>query len=155
MLLSAGDDGGALACLDLVRGPAKTILLWLRDLLVSVASHEGRNKMSLKALAICTGPNLFMTDESVNPLEALMISQKAVALLLRLCQLAAGGGEHAGMPVTARLSVAEGYSSTAGLAILAPARAPITVMFDRSEGGGLSPTPFVPLMPGRGAVASV
>jgi hypothetical protein len=143
MLLAAVDDPGTLACLDLVRGPAKTILLWLRDLLVTVASHEGANKMSLKALAICTGPNLFVTDESVNPLEALMISQKAVALLLRVCQLAAapgggGGGGGGEQPPQARLSVAEAYSTTSGLSIMPPARAPVTVM-DRGDSSGLTP----------------
>ena len=60
------------------------MLSWLIDLACAVALREGENRMSAKAVAIVLGPNLFEPDLTVNPMEALMLSQKAVAMLHEL-----------------------------------------------------------------------
>lgn len=84
-LLAVGteDEGRAAAGAHL--GDAQlTVLQWLCDLLVTVAAREGENKMGARALATCVGPNLYRVDAAVNPMAALMASQKVVALLQKL-----------------------------------------------------------------------
>ena len=60
------------------------ILLWVLDLMCTVARNKDKNKMSSANCAIVMGPNLFSTDQSVNPMQALMISQKAVKIFEHL-----------------------------------------------------------------------
>ena len=60
------------------------ILLWVLDLMSDVAMNKDKNKMSPANCAIVMGPNLFSTDQNVNPMQALMISQKAVKILEHL-----------------------------------------------------------------------
>lgn len=83
-LLRAASEEDCIALIGWLTPPASSIFAWLVDLLVEVARHEAHNKMGLKNLAICTGPNLFSTDENVNPMEALMTSQKSVSALFQI-----------------------------------------------------------------------
>ena len=83
-LLRAASEEDCIALIGWLTPPASYIFAWLVDLLVEVARHEAHNKMGLKNLAICTGPNLFSTDENVNPMEALMTSQKSVSALFQI-----------------------------------------------------------------------
>jgi hypothetical protein len=83
-LLRAATEEDCIALIGWLTPPASSIFAWLVDLLVEVARHEAHNKMGLKNLAICTGPNLFSTDENVNPMEALMTSQKSVSALFQI-----------------------------------------------------------------------
>jgi hypothetical protein len=97
LLTAAATDGATAAALARLDAPSAALLGWLADLLVETARHEAVNKMGHQNLAICVGPNLFATDASANPMEALMASQKAVGLLFRvLCAHAAGGAPLAG-----------------------------------------------------------
>eukprot|EP00943_MAST-04B_sp_MAST-4B-sp1_P000758 g758.t1 len=60
------------------------IFLWVLDIMSDVAMNKDKNKMSPANCAIVMGPNLFSTDQNVNPMQALMISQKAVKILEHL-----------------------------------------------------------------------
>lgn len=84
-LLSASSDEQCEALVVTYLTPAyAAILRWFVDLLARVAVHERDNRMGVKALAVCVGPNLFDTDEAVNPMQALMTSQKAVHVVQKL-----------------------------------------------------------------------
>lgn len=83
-LLGAATEEDCISLIGWLTPPASIVFAWLVDLLVEVSRHEGVNKMGAKNLAICTGPNLFVTDEVANPMEALMTSQKAVHALYRV-----------------------------------------------------------------------
>ena len=91
LLGSTNTEAECLAAIAPLAPPARGVLAWLIDLLAAAAAHERSSKMSAQSLAICTGPNLFAADEGANPMEALMASQKAVALLLRLITVRASG----------------------------------------------------------------
>ena len=63
----------------------QTLLEWVVDLLCDVVGHGSTNKMSAQSCAIVMGPNLFVAEIwEGNPMQALMISQKAVMLLQHL-----------------------------------------------------------------------
>ena len=47
------------------------------DMLSKVVMNEEVNKMSVKNCAIVMGPNLFNNDISINPMKALMLTNKA------------------------------------------------------------------------------
>lgn len=81
VLLATSTEEECAAALKRLLPPASTVLDWLVDLCAEVVAREAENRMGPKNLAICLGPNLFVTDESVNPMEALMTSQKAANLL--------------------------------------------------------------------------
>jgi hypothetical protein len=81
---SAPGGDSFLALLKLLGARERGVLVWLADLLVETAGWESGNKMSARNLAICVGPNLYAAEGSLNPMEALMTSQKAVGLLLAL-----------------------------------------------------------------------
>jgi hypothetical protein len=53
-------------------------------MLSQVASYESKSRMGPRNLAIVFGPNLIHGDERGNPMEALMLSQKAGLLMERL-----------------------------------------------------------------------
>lgn len=91
VLLAANTEAECIAAVGALAPPARAVLSWLAELLCAAAAHEGSNKMDARSLAICAGPNLFATDETVNPMEALMASQKAVNLLLRIVLARAAG----------------------------------------------------------------
>jgi hypothetical protein len=84
VLLAASTEAECLAAAARLQPPASVVFDWLVDLCAEAAVHEAENRMGAKNLAICLGPNLFVTDEAVNPMEALMTSQKAVNLLHRV-----------------------------------------------------------------------
>ena len=62
------------------------ILLWLLDVLCEVVRLWDMNKMDAQNCAIVMGPNLFFTDQSSNPMQALMVSQKSVVVLKLLIE---------------------------------------------------------------------
>jgi len=62
------------------------VLLWLLDVLCDVVRLCDMNKMNAQNCAIVMGPNLFFTDQSSNPMQALMVSQKSVVLLKLLIE---------------------------------------------------------------------
>jgi hypothetical protein len=133
-LLNAASEEDCIALIGWLVPPASVVFAWLVDLLIEVAKFEAWNKMGAKNLAICTGPNLFATDESVNPMEALMASQKAVNALFQViqarAQAEARGGrdifkEHLGLDV-----------KTDQLLLLTMSGA--TVRVDGGGGGGAS-----------------
>lgn len=58
-----GDKGKALALLDTISEPRKSIFMWLLDLNVEVSKFSSSNKMSPRALSIVFAPNLFSLPE--------------------------------------------------------------------------------------------
>jgi len=101
-LLAASSEAECVAVVErYLAPPAAVLLAWAVDLLAVAARHAPASKMSAGNLAVCVGPNLFETDERVNPMEALMTSQKAVNLLSRLITARARGdgvGGSGGVP---------------------------------------------------------
>ena len=93
LMSAAGADATTFAACRRLAPRERTLLMWLADLLVATAARETANKMGLRNLAICVGPNLFATDEAANPMEALMASQKTVALLLRVLEATQRGDD--------------------------------------------------------------
>eukprot|EP01113_Clastostelium_recurvatum_P033667 TRINITY_DN447_c0_g1_i3.p1 TRINITY_DN447_c0_g1~~TRINITY_DN447_c0_g1_i3.p1 ORF type:complete len:362 (+),score=93.24 TRINITY_DN447_c0_g1_i3:204-1289(+) len=76
--------------------PQKSLLSWLMDLLIQVASHSTVNKMTIQNLAIVVAPNLYDVSTS-NPMEGLVMSQKCVqffhnVLLWKIQRDGLGGG---------------------------------------------------------------
>jgi len=66
--------------MDDLSEPARSVFLWLLDLLCSIAQNESQNKMTLKNLAIVISPNLYNMDD-MPPMEALVVSQKLATAL--------------------------------------------------------------------------
>lgn len=69
--------------------PLRCLLDWLVDCLAETAEQEVSNRMGAKALAVCVAPNLLDTDVSnaaINPMTALMCSQKTVHMLAKLVE---------------------------------------------------------------------
>lgn len=93
-LLNAMNEEDCISLIGWLTPPSSVIFAWLVDLLIEVIKYEQYNKMGAKNLAICTGPNLFVTDESVNPMEALMTSQKAVSALYQIINARALGEQN-------------------------------------------------------------
>ena len=93
-LLNAMNEEDCISLIGWLTPPSSIIFAWLVDLLMEVIKYEQYNKMGAKNLAICTGPNLFVTDESVNPMEALMTSQKAVNALYQIINARALGEQN-------------------------------------------------------------
>jgi len=91
-LLAATSEDECLALIGWLTPPATYIFAWLVDLFVEVARYEAQNKMTHLNLAVCTGPNLFAGDEAVNPMQALIGSQRAVQALFRVISARAAGG---------------------------------------------------------------
>lgn len=154
MLLQAqiDDEESVSRAVAYVTGANSVMLRWLVALLVHVSTYSDRNKMSLKALAICTGPNLFYTDESINPMEALMISQKAVAFLLRLCMIA----DRQRVTLTGTATRASASLADPTVQFLPPARTPIGTPQqpqDDQQSGAVQAPVSSALLPARGHVA--
>eukprot|EP01088_Endostelium_zonatum_P018544 TRINITY_DN598_c4_g1_i1.p1 TRINITY_DN598_c4_g1~~TRINITY_DN598_c4_g1_i1.p1 ORF type:complete len:346 (+),score=69.70 TRINITY_DN598_c4_g1_i1:99-1136(+) len=63
--------------------PQKDLLGWLLNILVVVAVNKGNTKMSEQNLAIVVAPNLY-DPPSANPMEGLVMSQKATQYLHNL-----------------------------------------------------------------------
>ena len=59
-----------------------SLLMWLLDLCVDVASHKAVNKMTPENLAIVFAPNLFEPDVA-DPMAAIQFSQKVCQFLQR------------------------------------------------------------------------
>ena len=81
LLAAAGEDAYVAVAARYLPDTPRRVFAWLVDLLLLVAAREEANKMSAKALAICVAPNLFAGDVAANPMLALMVGQKVVALL--------------------------------------------------------------------------
>ncbi|ELP94178.1 GTPase activating protein, putative [Entamoeba invadens IP1] len=56
---------------------SRTLLDWLFDLMIEVSHNREVNKMTVQNLAIVIAPNLY-EPEAIDPMEGLMMSQKAV-----------------------------------------------------------------------------
>ncbi|BFU21314.1 RhoGAP domain containing protein [Entamoeba histolytica HM-1:IMSS-B] len=56
---------------------SRALLTWLFDLMIEVAKNRETNKMTIQNLAIVIAPNLY-EPESTDPMEGLVMSQKAV-----------------------------------------------------------------------------
>lgn len=69
----------------LIKEPSKSVFLWLLDLLKQVVKEKDINRMSIKNLSIILSPNLFSAD-NLTPIETLILSQKAVALVTRFLE---------------------------------------------------------------------
>jgi len=63
--------------------PQKDLLGWLLNILVEVATNKANTKMSEQNLAIVVAPNLY-DPPSANPMEGLLMSQKATQYLHHL-----------------------------------------------------------------------
>jgi hypothetical protein len=73
------------AAAEMLEPTSKQLLDWVVDLMCDVVARGSTNKMSAQSCAIVMGPNLFVADNvGDNPMQALMISQKAVTLLQHL-----------------------------------------------------------------------
>jgi hypothetical protein len=66
-----------------LKEPQRSLLGWLLDLMVDVASYKDTNKMSEQNLAIVVAPNLY-DPPGCDPMEGLVMSQKAVQFLQHL-----------------------------------------------------------------------
>lgn len=124
----------------------QALLAWLVDLLAETAEYEPFSRMSAKALAVCVGPNLISIEVEgsstpVNPMTALMCSQKSVHVLTRL--------------VESRMAVRQALrqSRRASSAVVGAAGASSAAYPSSSGTGGVRPLP-TPL-PARSAISSV
>ena len=86
MLLNCKDREGAMAVFGSLGEPKSSLLLWVVDLMCLACVNEKVNRMNAKACAIVMGPNLFVPDINRNPMESLMLSQKAVTFLHHVIQ---------------------------------------------------------------------
>jgi hypothetical protein len=87
VLLSSGTEAEILAMVEkYIPANYQDLIWWLCDLLIEVALREKTNRMNPVSLSVCVGPNLFEADDSPNasPMEAIMLSQRAVNVLYRL-----------------------------------------------------------------------
>ena len=129
-LLGAGTDDATFAAVRLLAPRQRALLAWLVDLLVVTAARSSANKMNERNLSICVGPNLFATDERANPMEALMASQKAVALLQKVLETRRSGAVDifADVPevAPARAKISGSVDIFADVPEVAPARAKIS-----------------------------
>ncbi len=151
LMSAAGADATTFAACRRLAPRERTLLMWLADLLVATAARETANKMGLRNLAICVGPNLFATDEAANPMEALMASQKTVALLLRVLEATQRGDDIWSVPTSlirdvramsgsgvtrVVLTAQGGGESDEILTDIAPARARSSASMSKGSGGG-------------------
>jgi hypothetical protein len=84
-LLNIVETADSCAAVNQMSSRSKDLLMWIVDLMCDVVAHGSTNKMSPKSCAIVMGPNLFVANTiGSNPMQALMISQKAVLLLQHL-----------------------------------------------------------------------
>ena len=84
-ILNVKKEADSRAAVQQMSTSAKDLLMWVVDLMCSVVAHGTTNKMTAQSCAIVMGPNLFAAENvSGNPMQALMISQKAVLLLQHL-----------------------------------------------------------------------
>eukprot|EP00727_Mastigamoeba_balamuthi_P011742 m51a1_g7190 hypothetical protein (498) ;mRNA; r:120659-122548 len=74
--------------------PNRTLLDWLLELLLLVAENRRVNKMTAQNLAIVVAPNLY-EPRSADPMEGLVMSQKAVQFIHALLMLRAREREKA------------------------------------------------------------
>lgn len=130
--------------------PMQTLLAWLVDTLAETAEYEPFNRMGGKALAVCVSPNLLDTDVSnaaVNPMTALMCSQKAVQVLARLIDVrlaARRQGGAGGVRDSAKVPGSPAGTAAAGLAVSAAAAAGSSRVTSPPAAAGWSGTPLVP-----------
>ena len=82
-LLNITNELDSQAALEQLNSTSKVLLEWIVDLMCDVVQHRKKNKMSSQSCSIVMGPNLF-SNRSDNPMQALMMSQKAVTLLKHL-----------------------------------------------------------------------
>jgi len=80
-LVSVADVDDAMRLVAKIPQQERDVLLWMLDLMADVVSHEAENKMSVKNCAIVMGPNLYKLPSDADPMEALVVSQKAVSFM--------------------------------------------------------------------------
>jgi hypothetical protein len=87
ILLNVVKEKDSHAAMNHMSKTTKDLLMWIVELMCDVVAHSSANKMSPHSCAIVMGPNLFAaTNITGNPMQALMMSQKAVLLLKHLIQ---------------------------------------------------------------------
>jgi hypothetical protein len=79
--------------------PNLSVFMWLCDLMAETVSHEDKNRMSVKAIAIVMAPNLYSAGDSASPNDvvlemqgAVSIVEKALTALIQSRKLAAAAG---------------------------------------------------------------
>ena len=77
-MIALNDEESCLAIMKSIASPHRDVFLWMLDLMCLVVAEKSVNKMNAQNCAIVMGPNLFSTSVDGNPMQALMLSQKAV-----------------------------------------------------------------------------